>query len=90
MAREAAEQSMVLLINRNGTFVPRADHDGRPRFENEHGCHLYFRADKSEWQIADRFEPGRGTGALHPRITGCDGEPPVGAAAASGASATSL
>ena len=42
----------------NGSYVPGHAHEGWPRFENEHGRHLYHFAGHQQWFINDRFAPG--------------------------------
>ena len=41
----------------NGSYAPRPAHDGWPRFENEHGMHLYYYARDRQWFLNDRFTP---------------------------------
>lgn len=63
--------------NRNGVFAPRSKHNGWPRFENEHGCHLYYQTEQKEWQIGTAFEPDD-SGALNLTIQRADGLLPIG------------
>ena len=46
----------------NGTYRPRGQHEGWPRFENEHGRHL-FRNRPTEWWLC---RVHRGGGGPHP------------------------
>ena len=41
----------------NGSYAPRPAHEGWPRFENEHGRHLYYYAPDQQWSVNDRFAP---------------------------------
>ena len=60
----------------NGSFTPRPAHDGWPRFENEHGMHLYYFTAGRQWFINDRFAPEALATEVHVRAT--DGSLPVG------------
>ena len=41
----------------NGTYRPRGQHEGWPRFENERGMHLFrYRLDE-EWFLSSAFTP---------------------------------
>ena len=41
----------------NGTYRPRGQHEGWPRFENEHGMHLYRYRPDEEWFLGAAFTP---------------------------------
>ena len=62
----------------NGSFAPRPAHEGWPRFENEHGRHMYlFRdEDQQQWFINDRFAPGVDEALVF--LDSADGSLPVG------------
>ena len=65
----------------NGSYTPRPAHEGWPRFENEHGWHLYPWAGQptrgqSQWFINDRFAPDVDEALAF--IESADGSLPVG------------
>ena len=39
----------------NGTYHPRGQHEGWPRFENEHGMHLFRYKPKERWHLRGSF-----------------------------------
>ena len=41
----------------NGTYRPRGLHEGWPRFENEHGMHLFRRRPTERWFLSTAFTP---------------------------------
>ena len=61
----------------NGTYRPRGQHEGWPRFENEHGRHLFrYRPDK-RWFLSPAFTPE--SDACHGSIAAAEGPIPTGA-----------
>ena len=61
----------------NGTYRPRGQHEGWPRFENEHGMHLFRYRPDEEWLLGDAFTPESGDCAGH--IAAAEGPIPTGA-----------
>ncbi len=41
----------------NGTYRPRGQHEGWPRFENERGRHLFRYRPTERWLLGTAFEP---------------------------------
>ena len=41
----------------NGTYRPRGQHEGWPRFENEQGMHLYRYRPNEQWFLESDFSP---------------------------------
>ena len=60
----------------NGSYAPRPAHEGWPRFENEHGRHLYHFPGHNQWFINDRFAPDVDEALAF--IESADGSLPVG------------
>jgi hypothetical protein len=61
----------------NGTYRPRGQHEGWPRFENEHGIHLFRYRPNEQWLLATAFRPQSGTSAGS--IAAAEGPIPTGA-----------
>ena len=59
----------------NGTYRPRGQHEGWPRFENEHGRHLFRYRPNERWLLNRAFTSERGTGY----IAAAEGPIPTGA-----------
>ena len=61
----------------NGTYRPRGQHEGWPRFENEHGRHLYRYRPGERWFLASAFTPE--SDACQGCIVAAEGPIPTGA-----------
>ena len=61
----------------NGTYRPRGQHEGWPRFENERGRHLYRYRPTEEWFLSPAFTPESGVCAGS--IAAAEGPIPTGA-----------
>ena len=61
----------------NGTYRRRGQHEGWPRFENEHGLHLYRRRPNEEWFLSNAFTPE--SDACAGAIAAAEGPIPTGA-----------
>ena len=61
----------------NGTYRPRGQHEGWPRFENERGGHLYRHRPMERWFLAIAFTPESDGCAGH--IAAAEGPIPTGA-----------
>ena len=61
----------------NGTYRPRGQHEGWPRFENEQGMHLYRYRPKERWLLSPAFRPESGAGNGY--IRAAEGPIPTGA-----------
>ena len=62
----------------NGTYRPRGQHEGWPRFENEQGMHLFRRRPSEKWQLSrPAFTPERS--ACLGSIEAAEGPIPTGA-----------
>ena len=61
----------------NGTYRPRGQHEGWPRFENEHGKHLYRYRPDEEWFFSTAFTPESAACAGY--IEAAEGPIPTGA-----------
>ena len=61
----------------NGTYRPRGQHEGWPRFENEQGRHLYRRRPRERWFLARAFTPE--SGVCTGKIAAAEGPIPTGA-----------
>ena len=61
----------------NGTYRPRGQHKGWPRFENEHGRHLYRYRPTERWYLSTAFTPE--SDASHGSIAAAEGPIPTGA-----------
>ena len=61
----------------NGTYRPRGQHEGWPRFENEHGSHLYRYRPTERWYLDSDFTPE--TAGCHGYIAAAEGPIPTGA-----------
>ena len=44
----------------NGSFARRSGHNDLPRFENEHGMHLFYDFRRRQWLIKDNNGSGAG------------------------------
>ena len=47
----------MLAFRFDGIYIKQADHEGRPRYENVHGKHLYCAGEPPEWLLSDSFDP---------------------------------
>ena len=65
------------LATYNGTYRPRGQHEGWPRFENEHGMHLFRYRPDEEWHLSNAFTPERDGAAGY--IAAAEGPIPTGA-----------
>ena len=61
----------------NGTYRPRGQHEGWPRFENERGRHLYRYRPREEWYLGPAFTPESADCAGY--IAAAEGPIPTGA-----------
>jgi hypothetical protein len=61
----------------NGTYRPRGQHEGWPRFENERGMHLYRYRPDEEWFLRNAFTPESADCAGY--IAAAEGPIPTGA-----------
>ena len=61
----------------NGTYRPRGQHEGWPRFENEHGSHLFRRRPAERWLLNGAFTPEKSAAFGH--IVAAEGPIPTGA-----------
>ena len=61
----------------NGTYRPRGQHEGWPRFENEHGRHLFRRRPTEKWFLSSAFTPE--SDACNGNIAAAEGPIPTGA-----------
>jgi hypothetical protein len=61
----------------NGTYRPRGQHEGWPRFENEQGMHLYRYRPNEQWLLSHAFEPEKPYGLGNIKATA--GPIPTGA-----------
>ena len=61
----------------NGTYRPRGQHEGWPRFENEQGMHLYRYRPSEQWLLNNAFTPERN--ACTGYIAAAEGLIPTGA-----------
>jgi len=61
----------------NGTYRPRGQHEGWPRFENEHGMHLFRYQPRERWFLNSAFTPERDGAAGY--IAAAEGPIPTGA-----------
>jgi len=61
----------------NGTYRPRGQHEGWPRFENEQGKHLFRYRPDEEWYLSDAFTPESNACAGY--IAAAEGPIPTGA-----------
>ena len=61
----------------NGTYRPRGQHEGWPRFENEHGRHLFRSRPDKQWRLSSGFTPERDGCRGH--IAAAEGPSPTGA-----------
>ena len=61
----------------NGTYRPRGQHEGWPRFENERGMHLFRRRPNEQWLLSISFTPE--SDACHGAIAAAEGPIPTGA-----------
>ena len=61
----------------NGTYRPREQHEGWPRFENEHGMHLFRYRPTEKWFLERAFTPENA--ACAGNIAAAEGPIPTGA-----------
>ena len=61
----------------NGTYRPRGQHEGWPRFENEQGMHLYRYRPDERWLLNPAFTPE--SAACAGNIAAAEGPIPTGA-----------
>ena len=61
----------------NGTYRPRGQHEGWPRFENEQGRHLFRYRPDEEWHLSTAFTPESGVCVGY--IAAAEGPIPTGA-----------
>ena len=61
----------------NGTYRPRGQHEGWPRFENEQGMHLFRYRPGERWYLSDAFTPE--IAACAGKIAAAEGPIPTGA-----------
>jgi hypothetical protein len=61
----------------NGTYRPRGQHEGWPRFENEHGKHLFRYRPDERWFLESAFTPESAAGTGY--IAAAEGPIPTGA-----------
>ena len=61
----------------NGTYRPRGQHEGWPRFENEHGRHLFRYRPYEQWYLERAFTPE--SDACLGKIAAAEGPIPTGA-----------
>jgi len=61
----------------NGTYRPRGQHEGWPRFENEHGGHLFRYRPGEAWLLNGAFTPE--SAACTGYIAAAEGPIPTGA-----------
>ena len=71
----ALEDHPVAAVN--GTYRPRGQHEGWPRFENERGRHLLRYRPTERWLLSDAFTPE--SAACHGTIAAAEGPIPTGA-----------
>ena len=71
----ALEDHPVAAVN--GTYRPRGQHEGWPRFENERGSHLFRYRPTEQWFLSNAFTPE--SGACHGHIAAAEGPIPTGA-----------
>jgi hypothetical protein len=60
----------------NGTYRPRGQHEGWPRFENERGMHLYRYRPGERWFLGNAFTPEKS--GCHGYIAAVEGPIPTG------------
>ena len=61
----------------NGTYRPRGQHEGWPRFENEQGMHLFRYRPYEQWLLDSAFTPE--SAACWGYIAAAEGPIPTGA-----------
>ena len=61
----------------NGTYRPRGQHEGWPRFENEQGSHLFRYRPTERWLLSYAFTPE--SAACNTKIQAKEGPIPTGA-----------
>jgi hypothetical protein len=68
----------MLAFHFDGIYIKQGDHEGRPRYKNVHGKHLYCAGKAPEWLLSDSFDPPEKNPAAEAFSNAAGQLPPVG------------